>query len=149
MADGPGKLEGVAGHGVVERRDVPGDDQRGRSLYDYWGDRLATTLNKQAEEVGADTILNCASVEYFKAVDPGALNLRVVTPVFLEQKGNEAKIVSFFAKKARGSMARFVMEHRLTDPADLRDFTIGGYAYDPDRSTPDQPVFLRSAAAVA
>lgn len=104
-------------------------NQRGRSLYDYWGDRLATTLNKQAEEVGADTILNCASVEYFKAVDPGALNLRVVTPVFLEQKGNEAKIVSFFAKKARGSMARFVMEHRLTDPADLRDFTIGGYAY--------------------
>ncbi len=122
---------------------------RGKSLYDYWGDQIAEALNAQGADVGAEVLVNCASTEYFKAADRTALKLRVITPVFLEQKGDTAKIVSFYAKKARGSMARFIMENRLTDPEDLRDFTLGGYHYDAERSGPDQPVFLRSAAVAA
>ena len=67
----------------------------------------------------------------------------VVTPSFLEDKPGGPKMISFFAKQARGAMARFVVDNRLTDPADLRGFTTGGYVYQPDRSAPDRPVFLR------
>ena len=122
---------------------------KGPDLYAFWGTKLARALNAAAAAVQTDTLVNCASVEYFRAVDLRALKLRVITPVFLEQKGAEAKVVSFFAKRARGAMARFIAEHRLTDPADLAGFATGGYALDPDRSTPDQPVFLRDAPAEA
>lgn len=118
--------------------------RRGADLYAYWGDTLARGLNRQAATVGTDTLVNCASQEYFKAVDRPALRLRVVTPVFLEERGGTAKVVSFFAKRARGAMARHVIENRLTDPADLEGFAAGGYAFDPGRSTPDGPVFVRS-----
>ena len=124
-------------------------NERGKTLYAYWGDQLAEELNAQALAVGTDVLVNCASTEYFKAADRKALNLRVITPVFLEQRGSDAKIISFFAKKARGAMARFVMENRLSNPNGLRDFSIGGYAYDVDRSTDDQPVFLRAEAQAA
>ena len=67
-----------------------------------------------------------------------------MTPVFLEDRGGDAKVVSFYAKRARGAMARFVVERRLTDPEGLRDFDSGGYAYDPGRSKTDAPVFVRS-----
>jgi cytoplasmic iron level regulating protein YaaA (DUF328/UPF0246 family) len=119
---------------------------KGDTLYAFWGKRLSRALNDQARAVGTDTLVNCASQEYFGAVDAGALKLRVITPVFLEEKGNEAKIVSFFAKQARGAMARFIARHRLTDPADLAGFDTGGYRHDPDLSTPGRPVFRRPAA---
>ncbi|MEX5730056.1 cytoplasmic iron level regulating protein YaaA (DUF328/UPF0246 family) [Rhodovulum iodosum] len=120
--------------------------QRGKSLYDYWGDRLALALNEAAAEAGTGTLVNCASQEYFGAVDRQALTLRVVTPVFMEDRvGGAPRIVSFFAKKGRGAMARFVMERRLTDPAALAEFDTGGYRFAPDLSGPDRPVFLRSA----
>jgi cytoplasmic iron level regulating protein YaaA (DUF328/UPF0246 family) len=118
---------------------------KGPNLYAYWGDRLARALNEQAAELGTDTLINCASVEYFSAVDPAALALRVITPQFLEDKPGGPKIVSFHAKKARGAMARFVIERRLTDPAAILDFDLGGYAHAPDLSTPDKPAFLRAA----
>lgn len=118
---------------------------RGGSLYAYWGDRIAAALNAQAQDLGADTLINCASQEYFGAVDLRALRLSVITPRFLEVKGGKARIVSFYAKRARGALARFIITHRLTDPLAIRDFTIGGYAYDPDHSTPDSPAFLRDA----
>ena len=121
----------------------------GADLYAFWGDRLAKALNKAAAAAGTKVLVNCASVEYFQAVDRKALKLRVITPTFLEVKAGEAKIVSFFAKRARGAMARFVSEHRLSDPADLLGFDAGGYAYDPARSGPDNPVFLRDAVAEA
>lgn len=117
---------------------------KGADLYAWWGKRLAQVLNKQAE---GQVLVNCASIEYFHAIDRKALKLRVISPTFLEQKGGQAKIVSFFAKKARGAMARFMAENRLTDPADILAFGTGGYAYDPDRSTPDAPVFVRDAVA--
>ena len=116
---------------------------RGKNLYDYWGDQIATALNTQAAETGSNVLVNCASQEYFGAVDLDALNLRVITPVFMEDKNGTPKIVSFYAKKARGSMARFIIQRRLTDPEGLKDFDLGGYAYNPDMSEGDRWVFLR------
>lgn len=117
--------------------------RRGKNLYEYWRDQLSKALNAQAAEVGSDVLVNCASQEYFGAVDLKALKLRVITPVFMEDKGGTPKIVSFFAKKARGAMARYVIQHRLTDPKGLLDFDTGGYAYHPDLSEEDKPVFVR------
>ena len=117
--------------------------RRGKNLYEYWGDDLSTALNAQGAAVGAEVLVNCASQEYFGAVAPKALKLRIITPAFMEDKGQGPKIVSFFAKKARGAMARFIVQNRLTDPEALLDFDVGGYAYQPDVSTPDKPVFVR------
>jgi len=121
----------------------------GPHLYAYWGDRLAHALNRQAEAPGATVLINCASVEYFTAVDPKALALEVITPQFLEEKPGGPKIVSFFAKKARGAMARFIIERRLTDPAGIVEFDSGGYAHAPELSAPGRPAFLRRAEAAA
>lgn len=117
---------------------------RGPSLYAYWGTRIARTLDAQAKAVGASVIVNCASQEYFGAVDRSALTVPVITPQFLEERDGEApKIVSFFAKKARGAMARFVLEHRLTTAEALRDFSTAGYRYSDEHSTLEKPVFIR------
>ncbi|WP_106745356.1 peroxide stress protein YaaA [Yoonia maritima] len=117
--------------------------RRGKSLYDYWGDIIAKALNAQAAEVDAQVLVNCASQEYFGAVDLDALKLRVITPQFMEVKDDKPRIVSFFAKRARGAMARYVVENRLTDPEDIKGFSSGGYAYDPDLSEGDKWVFVR------
>lgn len=120
---------------------------RGKTLYDYWGDKIARTLKAQAEEIGTDTLVNCASQEYFGAVDLAALGLRVVTPVFMEERGGEPKIVSFYAKRARGAMGRFIIQNRLCGPESLSDFDTGGYRHAPALSAPDRPVFLRDQPA--
>ena len=120
---------------------------RGKSLYDWWGDRISNALNAQAEAVGADTLINCASQEYFGAVDLKALKLDVITPVFMEERAGTPKIISFYAKKARGAMARFVIQNRLTTPEGLKDFDSGGYAFDAKSSEPGKLVFIRPEAA--
>jgi cytoplasmic iron level regulating protein YaaA (DUF328/UPF0246 family) len=121
--------------------------RRGADLYAFWGDRLSRALNAEADRLGADTLVNCASQEYFGAVDRKALKLRVVTPQFMEVKEGRARTVSFFAKTARGAMARHIVERRLTDPADLTGFDWGGYAHAPELSEADRPVFLRDYPA--
>jgi cytoplasmic iron level regulating protein YaaA (DUF328/UPF0246 family) len=118
--------------------------RRGQSLYDYWGDTIAKALKAQAETVGTDTLINCASQEYFGAADHKALKLRVITPVFMEVKDDKPRIVSFFAKRARGAMARFIVENRLTDPQEIKSFASGGYGFDPDLSETDRWVFVRN-----
>lgn len=117
--------------------------RRGKNLYEYWRDDLSKALNVQAKTVQTDTLINCASQEYFGAVDLKALKLRVITPVFMENKNGQAKIVSFFAKKARGSMARFIIQNRIKDPEGIKDFDLGGYAFRPEMSEGDRWVFLR------
>lgn len=117
--------------------------KRGNSLYDYWGDTLSQALNAQALKVDTDVLVNCASQEYFGAVDLAALDARVITPVFMEDKGQGPKIVSFFAKKARGAMARFMIQNRVSSVEGLRDFDTGGYTYQPRQSTDDKLVFVR------
>ncbi|NIZ60357.1 peroxide stress protein YaaA [Sedimentitalea sp. CY04] len=121
--------------------------RRGKNLYDYWRDQLSKSLNAQAEAVGSQVLVNCASLEYFGAVAPKALKLRVITPVFMEDKGGTPKVVSFFAKRARGAMARFIIQNRVGDPEALKDFDTGGYEYQAKMSTADTPVFLRPYAS--
>jgi len=118
---------------------------RGKSLYHYWGPKIAGALNEQAAATNSNLLVNCASKEYFGAVDLASLKVPVVTPVFLENKNGKAKIVSFYAKKARGAMARFIVQNRLKERAELQDFNAGGYHYQPDRSDADNLVFMRDA----
>ncbi len=121
--------------------------RRGGSLYDYWGDRIAKALNTDADAVGSNILVNCASQEYFGAVDLRALKPQVVTPQFYELKNGTPKIVSFFAKKARGAMARFVVEHRIDSVEGLKDFDMGGYRFvDAEDGT---LIFHRAEAAAA
>jgi cytoplasmic iron level regulating protein YaaA (DUF328/UPF0246 family) len=116
---------------------------KGRSLYEYWGTRLADALNAQANATGSQLLVNCASQEYFGAVDRGALAIPVITPVFKEIKDGRASIVSFFAKKARGAMTRHIVQNRLSDMADLQGFSAGGYRYAADASDGETFVFTR------
>ena len=87
---------------------------RGKNLYDFWGTELSHELNTTAKKMGTTLLLNCASKEYFSAIDLKFLELEVVTPVFFENAASKPKIVSFYAKKARGAMARFVMQNKIT-----------------------------------
>ena len=124
--------------------------RKGASLYAYWGTRLAEALRDQAARLGTDTLVACASTEYFSAVAPDALGLHVITPVFLEDRGDgDPKIISFYAKKARGAMARFIIQNRLNDPLALQGFDTGGYRYDATRSNDANPVFVRRADAAS
>lgn len=125
------------------------ETRRGASLYEYWGPRLAKALNEQADIVGTDVLVNCASQEYFGAVDRKALKLRVIEPVFLENKNGVEKIVSFYAKKARGAMARFIIQNRIDTPDALKDFATDGYQFRSGLSEGDRWVFSRLAAVAA
>ncbi|MGH1412345.1 MAG: peroxide stress protein YaaA [Pelagimonas sp.] len=121
--------------------------RRGGSLYEYWRDHIAKALNAQAEDIQTDVLINCASQEYFGAVPAKSLKPRVITPQFMEDKNGSPKIVSFFAKRARGAMARFIVQNRLVDPDAITRFDLGGYVYQPEMSEPDKPVFVRPADA--
>jgi cytoplasmic iron level regulating protein YaaA (DUF328/UPF0246 family) len=119
---------------------------RGKDLYSFWGDTITEQLNADlAESPGARALINLASNEYFGAVDTDTLDARLVSPVFLDSKdGGEPKIISFFAKRARGSMAGWIIRNRVTSPKALLEFAEDGYRHDPERSTTDRPVFVRS-----
>jgi hypothetical protein len=116
---------------------------RGKNLYEYWGDTLAEYLNRQAAADKSPVIVNLASHEYFKAADRKVLAPRVIECVFEDWKGGRYKVISFFAKKARGSMARFAITHRVATPKALERFDLDGYAFAPAVSEPDRLVFRR------
>jgi len=118
--------------------------RRGASLYDFWGDRISKQLNADAEGRADPVLVNLASQEYFGAVDAKALKLPVVTPVFREEKNGESRIISFFAKKARGTMARFAIDERLEKVEDLKAFDRDGYGFDKAASTENEWIFIRS-----
>lgn len=118
--------------------------RRGDSLYDFWDDRIAKQLNEDAQGHSHPVLINLASQEYFGAVDAKALKLPVVTPHFREEKDGESRIISFFAKKARGLMARWAIEQRLEDPADLRGFEIDGYRFNATKSGERDWIFTRT-----
>ncbi len=118
---------------------------RGRNLYAYWGEAPARALAAQAKTLRTGTLVNLASQEYFHAVDEQALDLAIVTPVFKDWSRGQYRIVSFFAKRARGMMVRYMLERRCRKPADLLDFNTAGYVYDEASSTATSPVFLRRA----
>jgi cytoplasmic iron level regulating protein YaaA (DUF328/UPF0246 family) len=117
--------------------------RRGHSLYDFWGPCVAETLDAALAGHKERTVVNCASQEYFGAVDRDALKAPVVTCRFLEEKDGEARIMSFFAKRARGTMARFAIDNRIERAADLRGFDLDGYRFQPSLSTDDEFTFAR------
>ena len=117
--------------------------RRGKDLYAFWGDRvtkaLAASLNGAAEPM----VVNCASKEYAKALRPARLPARIVTPQFKEIKGGVPRMLGMFAKKARGMMARYIIQERIETFDDLLAFSAGGYKYTPELSTAEGPVFTR------
>jgi cytoplasmic iron level regulating protein YaaA (DUF328/UPF0246 family) len=117
------------------------------NLYQFWGRRIADHLNAQLAGEKAPVIVNLASQEYFKSVDRKALQARVIECVFEDWSAGKYKIVSFFAKKARGLMARYAISHRVNTPRKLEAFNLEGYAFEPAASEPDRLVFRRKAAA--
>ena len=116
---------------------------RGATLYAFWGDRLAEHLNQLAAAQQVPVIVNLASQEYFKAADRKALQPRVIECQFEDWKNGKYKIISFFAKRARGLMARYCIEQRIDTPAGLQGFNAEGYAYQPELSTPEMLLFRR------
>lgn len=104
-------------------------NSRGDDLYHFWGDLLTEKLNQQLKIQGDDTLINLASDEYFKAVKPAKLNGELIKPVFLDEKAGKFKVISFYAKKARGLMSRFIIQNQLTKIEQLKDFTLEGYFF--------------------
>lgn len=117
---------------------------RGKDLYAFWGERVTESLKKILERQKKPVLLNLASEEYFKVLQPKKLDCPVIAPVFQDEKDGKYKIISFYAKRARGLMARYVVDNRITEPADLKGFNLDGYKYSPSESTPEKPVFRRS-----
>jgi cytoplasmic iron level regulating protein YaaA (DUF328/UPF0246 family) len=116
---------------------------RGKDLYAFWGERISEWLNQALAEQGDDVLLNLASNEYFSAVKRKALQARVISTEFRDLKNGQYKIISFYAKKARGLMSRFVLTERIDDPARLKEFDSQGYRFSDKDSSADNLVFLR------
>lgn len=117
--------------------------RRGESLYDFWGNRLAKLADTLTEGHADRTVIVCASTEYSRALRTERLAGPVLTPVFKEESGGELKVISFFAKQARGMLARFLVDARLESPEGLKAFDRGGYRYDPALSTDTEWVYRR------
>lgn len=119
------------------------DNPRGKNLYEFWGSRIAAYLNERQAGDKAPVVVNLASEEYFKSVDLKTLKARVVQCVFQDWKNGAWKIISFHAKRARGLMARYAVQHQIDDPEGLRGFDSEGYAWDASASSADKLVFRR------
>ncbi|MDQ7744853.1 peroxide stress protein YaaA [Hydrogenophaga pseudoflava] len=120
---------------------------QGSNLYRFWGSQIAEYLNRRARADKSPVVVNLASEEYFKAVDLKVLQPRVVNCVFEEKKGANHKIVSFFAKRARGLMVRYALQHRASTPEQLKGFDLEGYRFAAAASEPDRFVFRRDKGA--
>ena len=119
--------------------------RRGKTLYDFWGNRLAQAIDEAVGEHSTPVVVNLASNEYFKAVPTKSLSARVITPAFKEAGNGSAKVIGFFAKHARGAMARYMIQNRLEKPDELKAFTADGYRYQDNLSDTDDWVFTRPA----
>lgn len=113
-----------------------------KNLYGFWGSQITEAIEAEEKKL----VINLASNEYFKSVQPKDLSARVITPDFRDFKNRKYKVISFFAKKARGWMARYLIEKKITKPEGLHDFDVGGYAFNEELSSPDKPVFTRVEA---
>ena len=123
-------------------------NQRGKNLYEFWGEQLTDTLNADLVSAKTDVLINLASNEYFKAIKPKLLNADIITPQFKDLKNGQYKMISFFAKKARGVMARYIIDNRITEPEALKSFSEAGYYYSDAQSQGDQWIFLRDEVPV-
>lgn len=121
-------------------------NDRGSNLYQFWGDIITRHLNQALAEQGDDVLINLASNEYFKSVKKKDLSATIITPAFKDWKNGQYKMISFFAKKARGLMARYIIQNQLTDIEALKSFDLGGYQYSDDLSVGHDWVFTRKEA---
>lgn len=119
------------------------ENPKGKDLYHFWGDTITDTLNKALKAQGDDVVINLASDEYFKSVKPKALKGTLVKPVFLDEKNGKFKVISFYAKKARGLMSRYIIENQLADVEQLKQFDSEGYFFDEAASGGGELVFKR------
>ncbi len=121
--------------------------RRGKSLYEFWGERLTKHLNEELSSRADGCVINLASNEYFRSIKPGKLCAPLISPIFKDEKSGHYKIISFFAKKARGAMARHLVKARAEGLDDVLAFNDLGYRFDQELSSEGQPVFLRSEQA--
>ncbi len=122
-------------------------NSRGKDLYAFWGSIITDALNEALAGQAQPVLINLASNEYFKAVKPKQLNARIITPVFKDWKGGQYKIISFYAKKARGLMSRYIIQHRLSEPEQLKGFDLEGYRFAASLSQGDSWTFIRDHEA--
>ena len=118
-------------------------NNRGNNLYEFWGSKVTELVNDLAIENRSKAIVNLASVEYFSVLKTDQINLPIINPVFKDHKNGQYKIVSFFAKKARGLMSRFIIQNKIKKSEELIDFNLDGYRYSKKESKENLPVFLR------
>jgi len=123
------------------------ENGRGKNLYEFWGDNNVDYINEQLKAQGSDELVNLASTEYFKSVNTKKLNGKLITPIFKDEKNGKYKIISFYAKKARGLMVRYAVDKQITKADDLKAFDYQGYQYAPEESTADEWVFKRPESA--
>jgi uncharacterized protein len=114
-----------------------------KNLYAFWQDKIVSNINMALDENGNNVLVNLASKEYFKSIDSKKLNGSVITVDFKDRKNGTYQIISFFAKKARGLMSRFILENKITRPGDLKAFDTGGYYFSPAMSQENHLVFTR------
>jgi len=119
------------------------NNARGNDLYQFWGETITQELNKQLKKLGNPSLINLASGEYFKSVKVKQLNAEVITPVFKDWKNDQYKIISFFAKKARGRMSAYIIKNQLAAPDQLKDYDWDGYRYNEAMSSHSEWVFTR------
>lgn len=119
------------------------ENPRGKNLYQFWGEIITNKLNEALAEQGDNMLINLASTEYFKSVKKAKLNGEIITPGFKDWKNGQYKMISFFAKKARGLMARYIIQNKLTDVEQLKGFDLGGYQYSEEFSKGNDWVFTR------
>lgn len=113
------------------------------NLYQFWGEQLTDSLNKELAKTPKPTLLNLASNEYFKAIKPKQLKATIIQPVFLDKSKDEYKVISFYAKKARGLMSRFIIKNSIDNSEDIKNFNLEGYQFDAKRSTELEWYFTR------
>ena len=118
-------------------------NSRGKNLYEFWGDKITDLLNQTLKQASSDVLINLASQEYFKSVNTKKLNARLITPIFKDEKNGKYKIISFYAKRARGLMVRYAAEHCITDPEMLKNFDYEGYSFNEAASNEAEWVFMR------
>ena len=109
-------------------------------LYNYWNDKIAHYISNIKDNI----IINLASNEYFNVLDKEKISKKIISPIFKDEKNGKLKIISFYAKKARGLMANFIITNKIETPKELDAFTLEGYRYSPESSKDNEPVFLRS-----
>ncbi|MGC6451178.1 MAG: peroxide stress protein YaaA [Pirellulaceae bacterium] len=117
-----------------------------KNLYDFWGSKITEQINQDLNTLGYDTLINLASNEYFKAVKKKEVQARIITPNFKEEREGGYKMITFYAKIARGQMTRFIIENALDNPEMIKTFDVDGYRFTPEISTENEWLFTRKSA---